>query len=649
MHNEQESNVNAETYLDLDKETPVIPKSQKMTSDLSDATQATNLLLEERQKFILIGLTGKTGSGCSTFANLLKSEDFEKLNPPLPKSFDFINNDERKYEIVYKYLKTKWKKFDLIKVSDIITTFILDYTFDEFVEKLLELKLKRKITGKYEYINIIDESLKSNVKKELSKLKNNDSDNENSILTEKLKSIFDSTRDSRNKVKCFYTHKELSNCNGQHPTPKDTSEAYNYYFHKLPKFSKILRTYLDRVEPKLSSQVFQAIGNNIRTSGTAFDDDFTPSNIFELSQRINNLIKLVRDHDKKNNKNKESCIVIDAFRNPYETIFFKDRYSAFHLISINTLEKERRSRLNIQKELTENDVDIIDEVESGSQIENNTTDKFTNQNIPECLQIADIHLINPEGEKHHLHTLKMQLIKYLSLIMHPGLITPTNIERCMQIAISAKSNSGCLSRQVGAVVTDNNFSIKSVGWNDVPKGQVSCNLRSLSKLIKDQDSSTYSEYENNDSQFRKYFINKAEDKLNRTKVTDRVFTYCFKDMHNGFKNEKNQVHTRSLHAEENAFLQLTKSGGPGIENGFLFTTASPCELCSKKAYQLGIKKIFYIDEYPGIAQQHILNNGTNKPELLLFTGAIGTSYHKLYTPLMPLKDELYTLFDISFK
>ncbi|WP_235846252.1 deaminase [Morganella psychrotolerans] len=61
------------------------------------------------------------------------------------------------------------------------------------------------------------------------------------------------------------------------------------------------------------------------------------------------------------------------------------------------------------------------------------------------------------------------------------------------------------------------------------------------------------------------------------------------------KKENNQVHTRSLHAEENAFLQISKYGGTGVQHGSLYTTASPCELCAKKAYQLGIKEIVFID------------------------------------------------------
>ena len=71
--------------------------------------------------------------------------------------------------------------------------------------------------------------------------------------------------------------------------------------------------------------------------------------------------------------------------------------------------------------------------------------------------------------------LSEQLMKYLALILQPGLVAPTHIERCMQLAFNAKYNSGCLSRQVGAVITGEDFSVRAVGWNDVPKGQVPCN------------------------------------------------------------------------------------------------------------------------------------------------------------------------------
>jgi len=127
------------------------------------------------------------------------------------------------------------------------------------------------------------------------------------------------------------------------------------------------------------------------------------------------------------------------------------------------------------------------------------------------------------------------------------------------------------------------------------------------------------------------------------KKNGRNSAYCFKTEYNTLKDKDNQVHTRSLHAEENAFLQISKYGGRGIEGGYLFTTASPCELCAKKAYQLGIKKIYYIDPYPGIATNHILMAGVNNPELILFSGAIGRAFHLLYSPVVAYKDEMSAL------
>ena len=120
----------------------------------------------------------------------------------------------------------------------------------------------------------------------------------------------------------------------------------------------------------------------------------------------------------------------------------------------------------------------------------------------------------------------------------------------------------------------------------------------------------------------------------------RHYTYCFKDVY----QKSNQVHTRSLHAEENAFLQLAKNGGEGINGGNLFTTASSCVLCSKKAYHLGIKNIYYIIPYPDIAQSHIIEFGKpdneHNPKNILFSGAIGRAYTSLYTQRIAFKDEL---------
>ena len=276
---------------------------------------------------------------------------------------------------------------------------------------------------------------------------------------------------------------------------------------------------------------------------------------------------------------------------------------------------------------------------------------FYQQSIAECLQISDIHLYNPHSDNKRYDFLIRNLVRYIALMLHPGLVTPTNVERCMQMAFNAKFNSGCLSRQVGAVITDENYYIKAIGWNDVPQGQIPCNLRSIQNFFTENDSATFSDFELKNPEFS-FALNKINNAYEKSDIKNIYnIPYCFKDIYNGIKQDKNQVYTRALHAEENAFLQASKIGGEGIDGGKLFVTASPCELCSKKAYQLGIKEIFYIDPYPGIASSHVLKLGNSdlNPKLNLFYGAVGTAYVSLYMQRFSFKDELLLSTGVNMK
>jgi deoxycytidylate deaminase len=241
----------------------------------------------------------------------------------------------------------------------------------------------------------------------------------------------------------------------------------------------------------------------------------------------------------------------------------------------------------------------------------------------------------------------------------------------MQIAHTAKLNSGCISRNVGAAISDEDFYIRSVGWNDVAKGHTPCNLRNINDIINPkskqelEESNHYSPFEKGNHSQNASFKYKGEYpenfptaltdyfkesySKNKSDLNGKNCSFCFKTVHNHYEGEANQVHTRSLHAEENAMLQITKLGGQGIKNGILFTTASPCELCAKKAYQLGIRTIYFIDPYPGISSDQILNGGTEKPTMIPFSGAIGNVYHKLYDSFMAYKDEVSMTLDIKQK
>lgn len=262
-----------------------------------------------------------------------------------------------------------------------------------------------------------------------------------------------------------------------------------------------------------------------------------------------------------------------------------------------------------------------------------------------CVENADIFVTRDYSEADYNcdYSLIRQLGRIITLILHPGLLKPTKIERCMQIAMTAKLNSGCLSRQVGAVVTDSDYEILSVGWNDAPCGDEVCIRRNMYDLFRKHDPSAYSEYELNNEEFRAY-LNVIQNELDTKKsgLNGRPLAFCFKDVHQSMIKQRDQIYTRALHGEERALVSCDSERAKG---GCLFTTSSPCELCAKKAKDAKIKKIYYIEQYPGISRSHIINFGDKRrwASYELFVGAVGAAYVQLYTPIIPYKDELTIL------
>lgn len=573
-----------------------------------------------RRDFLLIGLTGRTGSGCTTVADILCTEDFNKLKSKHKDINDSVwDNDSRKSRIVYKYMREHWHPFISIKASDVIYYYALKLNFDNFVKEI-------STHGTAE------------------KLKMNDRSKNDKIIEKAIK---------EHEAQFDVLHNLVLECdkyidNFIEKKSLDEEQKYIDLITKdIPEFRRAITETLQKESRAILSDILQRWGNNIRRYDSVLensdniDSEKAPAC---LARKINRFIKLIRKY-----KEDYTHIVIDALRNPYEILYFRERYSSFYLMSINTDEQIRRQKL-VERGFDIKEIEELDKEESAKR---DFRDSYSKIDINKCIELSDIHITHNGIEVSRNRELVNQILTYLSLMRHPGLVPPSPIERTMQIAYTAKLNSGCLSRQVGAVVTNSDFSVRSIGWNTVPKGQTPCNLRSLTDLYNQEDDNAYSNYERTNKKFS-VGVKKLYAAYKSCQCHDGVIglplSYCFKDIHNVVEYEhKNQVHTRSLHAEENAILQLSKYGSSGIEGGRLFTTSSCCELCGKKAYQLGIKEIYYIDDYPGITRNHIIECGTNSPKMILFHGAIGRAYISLFNQFLPLKDEIEALTDINPK
>lgn len=715
-------------------------------SNIKDISLNTiSSVFEEREKYIIIALTGKVGSGCTVVSDIF-GQPFSEINLVCesPNQLGFESDKQRALRILWRFYNEHFKTFHIIKVRDVITSFLLEdgswNRIKEYSDSIInDFMDKIKKAEKYS----THKSCEGKTKEEV--LNN---------LKEYNKQVFYSEKKS-NYLQASTKQATFSN-----------SEISDYIKHVLPLLSECIRNALS----ENYTYLFQRFGNELRFFGTldplkrnekinnsiniyratnelkkTEENTGKPSfnTIFTIAERINRIIKYIqRPNDDK--VKEPVAVVIDSMKNMYESNYLRDRYSAYYLLAISRNEEIRNKSLlsNQRKKLTQDDIDIIDlnerpavaskkmigfaksikddidvrfeklkkyiediisrnydglysfclsanemkELEDEiKQLENDISSKFFDeqgtelkskykdnglnlslckyyfsilkdplrillysndlypfylQDVETCIQNADILLTNNEDDAGPKHDLKMNLIRYVSLMMHPGLIKPTPIERCMQIAYTAKVNSGCISRQVGAVVTDNNYNILSLGWNDVPCGQTPCAYRNLIDLSRQNDKPAYSMYEwRKDSPFHnlldKYDFSNAE--INKNVLKGLPACFCFKKLNENVTGEKNPMNARSMHGEEKALLQCDQQR---VKGGYLFTTSSPCEMCAKNAKEHQISKIYYIEPYPGISQSHICSSGDNRAELILFEGAIGRAYTQLYTPVLPYKDEL---------
>lgn len=527
-------------------------------------------LYQIKRGFMIIGLTGYTGSGCTTAAGILTTTK----KPEIPGHIILDKaSDERRYKkLKYAWDELEWKSFVNIEASKVIFLFA------------------------------IYRSISSNFKHgPLSTLR--------TISTPNKKSF-------RNIKYLFQNNVRLSSQNNA----KKIIEAYNLAKPLYSKFKKSCGFNLEKF-----IQIMQDYGDQIRQYGIiqpSRKSSPSPEHILILPEAIRRLIKSYRIAEKK------SFFVIDAFRNPFEVEFFKRRYNEFYLVSIHREEKERKQVLQgLSKEFLEK----LEKREKGNLVEdksrNNAHEWLTSQNLDECQQKAEIFILNQNDTSKTWPLLRFHLIKLITLAQKPGVITPKRDERCMQLAISARQNSGCISRHVGAVVANKDGFVLGVGWNDPPIGQIPCSLRSGKELTSELPEGIYSNYERSEE-----FVTHIKSQ----KIGNNPFCFCEQLFQ--LSGKKQAEFTRSLHAEENALLQATRHGVETLSEGTLYTTDSTCTLCAKKAYHLGIKRIVYIEEYPGIAFSQTIQSGRQKIEIDRFQGVTGEAYFRLFCPLVPEKD-----------
>jgi deoxycytidylate deaminase len=196
--------------------------------------------------------------------------------------------------------------------------------------------------------------------------------------------------------------------------------------------------------------------------------------------------------------------------------------------------------------------------------------------------------------------LDLRVERFLDLILGTKIITPTSDESAMYAAASAASGSACLSRQVGAAVTDAEGSVLAVGWNDVPKAfgglyatdhekdpQGTRDLRCYNK----GGGTCFNDEEKGDLA-QSLIEPLGEDIIPASKLALAV------ERIGGNRKVKGLIEfSRAIHAEMHAILSALRVGGDRVTGGSIFVTTYPCHACARHIIAAGISNVYYIEPY----------------------------------------------------
>ncbi len=289
--------------------------------------------------------------------------------------------------------------------------------------------------------------------------------------------------------------------------------------------------------------------------------------------------------DRETRKNDRVCYVVDSIKNKEELELFKMVYGdLFYFVGVFAHLENRINHLEDLKLKRDEVFKLIDR-DSGEEIQ--FGQKVTNTFIESDFFIRI--------DKSAHTNIDPKIKRFLSLVFCSDIITPTKSETAIYHATAAAGNSACLSRQVGACLTDNRGEIMSVGWNDVPKSGGGLYTFSEEDPLGQKDNRCmnlkggvcFNDLEKSviKNELVKDFINQGlVKKEDEKKLMNLIEKSRIKEL---------IEFSRAVHAEMHAIITAGKS----VVNGVLYCTTYPCHNCARHIVASGIKTVYYIEPY----------------------------------------------------
>lgn len=321
--------------------------------------------------------------------------------------------------------------------------------------------------------------------------------------------------------------------------------------------------------------------------------------------------------------------ILDSLKHPEEVRLLRAIYDRmFSLFGV--LCSFDAKKYNVMNQMALNEQEAMDLLRRDE-----SEDIAHGQKLIKTLQFGDFFLRSSEYETdRQIRSIE----RFVKILLGDHAVTPTHGEYAMYLAQSAAYRSGCMSRQVGAAVMNEQGGIVATGFNDVPQA----------------GGGLYTEDCEKDARCFLLLGNMCRNDLKKSQIKSKIKEYTTSmgaSLNDAIINELFEVsglsdlteYCRAVHAEMDAITSAARKG-ISLRNGTMYVTTYPCHNCAKHIISSGIKKVFYIEPYEkslatSLHDDSICSSiGCNGVQVLPFEGVAPSQYQNRFRSLTSKKE-----------
>ncbi len=293
--------------------------------------------------------------------------------------------------------------------------------------------------------------------------------------------------------------------------------------------------------------------------------------------------------------------ILDSIRHPAEVQLLRAIYGdAFILVGVVCQESKRESRMTDKYE----DAGTIAARKFMTR-DSADADRKHGQHVGDAFELADFFVDNTEDNEiaKDISNPKWKanddLNRLIKMVCGSQLERPKLAETAMYHAFSARMQSACLSRQVGAALVDKHGNVVATGTNEVPKAGGGVYGESADVEAVDARCAFYG------NEGTRYCRNTRE----QNEIAKDLVTFL-KDLDIKIPEKLDLARelrktriggllefSRAVHAEMDALLSAARNG-ISVVGTRLFVTTFPCHYCARHLVAAGVDEVQYIEPYP---------------------------------------------------